>query len=78
MSGCLAGTMRALILKEYPNTFEKTLSKDDLTSAEAIIFTNSTKGITVYSKFESENTFQPLVDWLNEKMLSSIQDFQGN
>jgi branched-chain amino acid aminotransferase len=78
VSGCLAGTMRALLLKEYPNTFEKTLSKDDLTSAEAIIFTNSTKGITVYSKFDSENTFQPLVDWLNEKMLSSIQDFQGN
>lgn len=78
VSGCLAGTMRALILKEYPNAFEKSLFKDDLTFSEAIIFTNSVKGITVYSKFENQNTIQQLVDWLNEKMLSSIQDFQGN
>lgn len=77
-SGCLAGTMRALLLREFPNTVEKALSKDDIISSDALIFTNSVRGITVYSELEIETTFQPLVDLLNEKMLNSIQDFQGN
>jgi branched-chain amino acid aminotransferase len=77
-SGCLAGTMRALLLREFPNTVEKALSMDDIISSDALIFTNSVRGIAVYSELEIETTFQPLVDWLNEKMLNSIHDFQGN
>ena len=77
-SGCLAGTMRALLLREFPNTVEKALAKDDIISSDALIFTNSVRGIAVFSELEIETTCQPLVDWLNEKMLNSIQDFRGN
>lgn len=75
-SGCLSGTIRALLLEKYEGIQEAVLSVDELLTADAIIFTNAVSGFKVYHQNQRWKNHDAMLIWLNQHMISSKQDFQ--
>lgn len=75
-SGCLEGSVRAILLNHFSETSERKLKIEDLEHADAVFLTNSIRGIQIIEANE-EGSVQlgKMVEKLNELMINSIQDF---
>ncbi len=56
--GCVAGTMRNLLLSLDKNIKERTLNINDLMLADEVFVTNAISGITSIESIKDENTFK--------------------
>lgn len=75
-SGTLAGTIRAVLLNNFPEILERKLVSEELEKADAVFLTNSVRGIQIVRANQKGSVMlKEMIEQLNKLMISSIQDF---